>query len=206
MELTGFDQIMMLRMLERLIAVIVGPLTIYFGYKLFLLLPTQNDSKGNITLPGFSVVLSKAGPGIFFAAFGSIIIYQSITNEVIVKTREAEISGGVAINLPVSELGKKNFYSVNQNKISLQEVEVVRQSIQMLNCIQEVAVGSEPSVRRQDTEEPIRLAKMALIGTIWQEQKWGKQKDFSKNIIMGIGDIPDELKEIYTNKLPGCPK
>ena len=90
MDYTGFDHVMMIRMLERLIAVIVGPLAIYFGYKLFLLLPFQKDSEGKIALPGFSVIMSKVGPGIFFAAFGAIIVYQSITNEVIVTTDKGD--------------------------------------------------------------------------------------------------------------------
>lgn len=209
MELTSFDQIMMIRMLERLIAVIVGPLAIYFGYKLFLLLPMQNDSKGKITLPGFSVVLSKAGPGIFFAAFGSILVYQSITNEVIVKTPQGEISGSVALSPPASDPEDKKNPGVARQNITPQKVETVRQAIQMLNCMQAVSVESVPGVSRQDTQEPVRLAKEALLATVWQEQKWGEQTKLANledNIIMEVGDIPEDLKEIYTTKLPGCPK
>jgi hypothetical protein len=206
MDYTGFNQVMIIRMLERLIAVIVGPLAIYFGYKLFLLLPFQKDSEGKITLPGFSVILSKVGPGIFFAAFGSIIVYQSITNEVIVKTDKGDFMGGVALNTPAQDSNPKRVPGDSKNEISPQEFQIVRQAIQMLNCMQAVAVGSDPGVRGEDTEEPVRLAKMALLEKIWDAEKWGKPEVFSSNITMGIGNIHEELKEIYTGKLPGCPK
>jgi len=206
MDYTGLTDVLMIRMFERIIAVIVGPLAIYFGYKLFLLLPTQNDSKGKIELPGFSVVLAKVGPGIFFAAFGSILVYQSITHNIVIETPEFKVAGAVPLKSPTVQPAGNKTSGINRNIITPQEVEIVRQAAQMLNCIQAIAIEAEPGVRGEDTEEPMRLAKMALLETVWQEEKWGKQTDFVNNIIMGIGNIPDDLKEIYTTKLPGCPK
>ena len=76
----------------------------------------------------------------------------------------------------------------------------------MLNCIETIAVESDPGIRKEDIEEPMRLAKVALLETIWNEENWGKKEDFEKRITMGIGKISDDLKEIYSAKLPGCPK
>jgi hypothetical protein len=74
-----------LRMLERIIVVGFGGLSIFLGYKLFFHLPNNTDHKGQIELPGIKLVLSRVGPGIFFCAFGSIILFQSIYKDVEVK-------------------------------------------------------------------------------------------------------------------------
>ena len=131
MDYNGFTEILMIRMFERIIAVIVGSLAIYFGYKLFLLLPTQNDSNGKIELPGFSVVLAKVGPGIFFAAFGSILVYQCITNPIVIETPEFRVSGAVEFKTPPAQIGVNKISGSKENKITPQKVEIVRQAIQI---------------------------------------------------------------------------
>src|SRR5262245_55616814 len=65
----------LLRGLERNFAVLIGGLTIYLGYRLFSLAPTDKKAEGTVTLPGgFKVNLSRVGPGAFFALFGGILI------------------------------------------------------------------------------------------------------------------------------------
>jgi hypothetical protein len=64
-----------LRLLERIFSVAVGAFSIYLGYLLFLKLPEKTDSQGRFILPGnVSIHLSRVGPGVFFALFGSFII------------------------------------------------------------------------------------------------------------------------------------
>ncbi|GAA6145965.1 hypothetical protein [Thalassolituus maritimus] len=67
-----------LRMLERLMVVGFGGMSIYLGYKLFFHLPNQTDQNGEIELPGIKVVLSRVGPGVFFLVFGAFILITNL--------------------------------------------------------------------------------------------------------------------------------
>ena len=75
------DPIIM-RMIERLLGVILGGLSIILGFFLFKLIPHQTDSEGKFIFPGGSVHLTRTGPGIFFALFGCLIIFWSFTNPI----------------------------------------------------------------------------------------------------------------------------
>jgi len=64
----------MLRGVERIIAVLVGALSIYLGYNLFLAVPEQRDREGKMVFSrGASVYLNRVGPGVFFALFGASV-------------------------------------------------------------------------------------------------------------------------------------
>ena len=73
-----FTAFVSLRFLERLCAVVIGGIAIYLGYRLFLKVPERHDSAGKLVLPwDVSVVLSRVGPGIFFALFGASVVGAS---------------------------------------------------------------------------------------------------------------------------------
>lgn len=68
-----------LRSAERILAIAIGGLAVYLGYRLFLALPEQANSEGKVVLPGnISVYLSRVGPGAFFALFGAIVVASSL--------------------------------------------------------------------------------------------------------------------------------
>lgn len=52
--------LLMLRVIERVLAVVIGGMSIYLGYRLFIKLPEQKDSSGKVVLPG--------GVSVFFPA------------------------------------------------------------------------------------------------------------------------------------------
>ena len=73
-----------LRSIERIVAVIIGGLSIYLGYRLFLEIPQRHESEGKVLLPGgISIYLTRIGPGAIFALFGAIVVaisfHQAIT-------------------------------------------------------------------------------------------------------------------------------
>jgi len=73
------NSVFMLRAVERILAVLVGALSIYLGYHLFLSVPEHQDSEGKIVLSGgTSVYLNRVGPGVFFALFGGGIVALAI--------------------------------------------------------------------------------------------------------------------------------
>lgn len=77
-----------LRMVERILIAVGGGLSIYLGYRLFLAVPTAKAADGTFEIPGVgTVVLSRVGPGIFFALFGAAILMLGVFRSVeVVKT------------------------------------------------------------------------------------------------------------------------
>lgn len=76
------------RMIERILAVAIGGIAIYLGYRLFLKVPERHDSEGRITLPwDITVLLSRVGPGVFFALFGAAVVAYGL-HESVSYTRE----------------------------------------------------------------------------------------------------------------------
>lgn len=80
-----------LRFIERILAVAIGGIAIYLGYQLFLRVPEQRDSQGRVTLPGgITVILSRVGPGVFFALFGAAVVAYGL-HEAVSFTRETSV-------------------------------------------------------------------------------------------------------------------
>ncbi len=65
----------LMRFLEHLTAVLIGGMTIYLGFRLFLAVPEHRDAAGKLVLPwDVSIVLTRVGRGVFFALFGVVAV------------------------------------------------------------------------------------------------------------------------------------
>ncbi len=188
----GAFTFVLMRMFERLLSVIVGAMAIYLGYRMFVLLPTQANSAGRVDLPGYKVVLSKVGPGIFFALFGSIVLYTTLNKPIHVD--DNGFSGATSIE-PLH----------SQAVTTPQELERVRSSLQILNCIERVVPTSEKHMPADDVELAVRQAKIALIESVWKTE-WGKSERFRQWAESSQGDLPISLRALYDSAMPNCPK
>ena len=64
---------LLFRSIERIVSVLIGGLSIFLGYRLFSSVRGQSDGKGTFKFPMHtSGVLTKVGPGVFFALFGAV--------------------------------------------------------------------------------------------------------------------------------------
>jgi hypothetical protein len=73
-------EFLLIRAIERLIAVLVGAFAIYLGYRLFLAVKTTGEGSAQVKLPyDVTVMVSRVGPGVFFALFGSALIGISLS-------------------------------------------------------------------------------------------------------------------------------
>lgn len=185
------------RSLERIIAVVFGGLGIYYGYRLFQLLPTQKDNSGKIELPGISVVLSKAGPGVFFVAFGTVILLSTFFNPVVIRPDEvygAASYTGLTSPVPSSHGGTE------------QNIARVRLDIQVLNCALQANNTSRSHIKTDDMQISITDAKLALLARVWNKQKWGEYDAFYKSLRTGNLDKSLPVAKIFNGGLPGCGK
>jgi hypothetical protein len=75
------------RIAERFCASIGAIIALWCGFRLFYTVATQ-DSTAEIVASGYKFAMTKVGPGIFFALFGSIILVYSITSHVSFSSEE----------------------------------------------------------------------------------------------------------------------
>lgn len=200
------DDIAVLRMLERILAVGIGGMTIYLGYRLFFHLPFERDNQGELTLPGIKIVLSRVGPGVFFAAFGSAVLVYSLVQPVTIKTTDE-------VDSKPNEQAKfasrtKEFTGIgplpgrDKNTVSPQQRSSALQAVEMLNCLQLLA-KKYPDLADQSVPA-LREAKRALLLSIWNEDDWGWPEQLSA---AGPSESDNTaLQNIYRAVYGGCPQ
>ncbi|MCW8887030.1 MAG: hypothetical protein OQK12_17530, partial [Motiliproteus sp.] len=81
MEIMDFNALFLWRAAERLIALLIAAGSIYLGYQLFWSLKEfKQDGEGKLELPGgISIFVSRVGPGVFFALFGTAMVGFTVT-------------------------------------------------------------------------------------------------------------------------------
>jgi hypothetical protein len=169
------------RSAERIVAVVIGGVSIYLGYRLFFAIPLRNESEGKVVLPGdISIYLSKIGPGAFFALFGAIIVgvsfHQAVTyRENFGKPLEGSDSSGPASTKSLSYTG---FGSTDPASRALDSRRLqVAADIRFLNTTLPEALRKDlRNESRTDVDVLVPRLKLAMIQNIWDPQ-WG---DFGK--------------------------
>lgn len=145
-------------MSERLLAVVIAGMAIYLGYRLFFHVPYRRDDRGELELPGVKIVLSRVGPGVFFAALGSIVLYYSLTVQVSLGPDRSLLA------VPTPGAGE----------VSEQQRTQARSTIAMLNCADRIVAAADGDGEvRDQISIAIREAKRTLMLSVWDEGSWG---------------------------------
>lgn len=101
-----------LRMLERIIIVIGGIVTIYLGYRLF----TLGIDKTQGEAIAFGVTLRNFGPGIFFAAIGAAVLMASVQSVIRTgretTTMPVDVTDTAAASVPQTDAQKVYFLGI----------------------------------------------------------------------------------------------
>lgn len=183
------DTVVALRMFERILAVLMGGLSIYFGYRLFLEIPVATTASGTVTLPwNIKVVLSRAGPGIFFALFGVSLIAFSFYQRIHYDEKKAgheeqpkgtpqaadqkSFNGAAPVIADVVAEGREDARMM------------LRRDIAVLNML---PAQLNPSLSAQDRNlatSAIRRIKFELMKPLWGSD-WGDQRKFEEWVRRG---------------------
>jgi hypothetical protein len=171
-----------MRGIERILGVVIGGCSIYFGYRLFLQ-AAQHSAGGSATLSlgsKLSFAMQRVGPGVFFALFGAAIVGSAMSARLETKAPSgSELKYATPAALPEAErLG-------------------VRQRIAALNRVPGMLA---PSVRPAEREELLRRldeVKATLVSSIW-DPAWGgedKRTQFQFWVVAGARGDSLELAE-----------
>lgn len=194
------------RAVERIVAVLLGGLAVYYGFRLFLVLPLETQSDGKIRLPGMSVVLSRAGPGLFFLAFGSLVILASLFRTVriypdgLVAQYQYE---GIATEAPKHEPSGPSSPATKAPT----EQDTVRTvlALQSINCMQRLSARTAKALSG-DFDQAAREAKLAMLARVWEPDKWGDFASFEQ-WATGRADVTaSPAKDLFSANRIDCPE
>jgi hypothetical protein len=148
---------LLMRFIERMTAVLIGALCIYFGYRLFLHVPEQRDGEGKFVLPlNTSVVMTRVGPGVFFAFFGIAAVCFALYQQL-------EMKGGA-----VSYVGKMSTPDERSDARAL-----LRREMATLNTIPRLLRTNLGEHERDSVQRSLRRVKLLLLNPVWGEPGGG---------------------------------
>ncbi len=209
MEAFDFSNAFVWRAVERLFAILIGGASIYLGYRLFMEMPRMSaDGEGKVELPGgISIYVSRVGPGVFFALFGTALVGLSF-----VSVLDFQWGGGQKpVQLAAKETSaasvRVSYVSgeIGDTRVSLERDTLVRdlRTLRTLELALSKSAAGEPfSLGSSDTTKTLiampRIKRMLLHG-VWDDG-WGDYHDFAAWVRDGMREPPPEgLSDVVTD-------
>jgi len=185
------------RPLERILAVLIGGISIYLGYRLFLHLPEKTDSQGRIVLPGnISVYLSRVGPGVFFALFGAAVVALSLHRAV--QYEAASPAAEPTARASSAQVLYHGAVETAAHGSGVENLEIRRAHL----ATRLARLNRIPSLLRPDMDPGLRVdtvdlllpdVKLSLLQSVWGPD-WGDFLEFEQWVRNGAAGEPP----------PGC--
>jgi hypothetical protein len=171
------------RMLERVIGVLIGGLAIFLGYRLFLKIPVRTNANGQLVLGGLKVVLSRAGPGVFFALYGATIVGVSFFKPI-----KFDVFG--ESGRPISEFMGASSSTNDAGEEAHQDARMLLQrEIQALNHLPSQLKSNLAAEDRNLALVEIARIKFELMDPVWDKQ-WGDKARFKQWVDSNEPDPP----------------
>lgn len=174
--------ILLVRMTERVLAVGIGGVSIYLGFRLFTLMPELSVGDADVKLPGgVSILVSRVGPGVFFSLFGAAIAGLSLYRPVLLPVDKADGSVEMASLAVGGSDGDTARREAERGQVArtLADLEAVTSLL---------PVDLEPSARL-DSVRAVRDGRLALIHSVWGPD-WGDFQAFRRWAESGAADAP----------------
>ncbi|MBE7444837.1 MAG: hypothetical protein HS132_06165 [Planctomycetia bacterium] len=174
--------ILLVRMMERVLAVGIGGISIYLGFRLFALMPDMSVGDADIKLPGgVSILLSRVGPGVFFSLFGAVIASLSLYKPVELPVSKSD--GSVVMATAAISDGEGYNASLKAERGQVERI---------LADLEQVATLLPPNLDplvRLDAVRAVRAGRIALIYSVWGPD-WGDFHTFKRWAESGSADAP----------------
>lgn len=188
--------ILLFRGVERLLAVIIGGVAIYLGYRLFQTVVLPADGALEAKIDGYgSLIMSRIGPGIFFALFGAAVVITSLAKPVSLSesVTPATPAAAPSVAMPATTIAPTTTRSysgvsgTDDPEARGRQRAEARQTLSRLGRIPPLLDGGV----RTDAEEALKKARLALIGEVW-DPAWGHYGRFRDEALTGdLRRLPD---------------
>jgi hypothetical protein len=170
-----------LRAVERLLAVIIGGLSVYLGYRLFLRIPEQKEGEGKIEFPGgVSIFVTRVGPGVFFAMFGAAIVGLSLQKGIV--SSQPRLDGGRVVYQGIAPTA-----SASAPEARKHDQLKLRSHIEFLNLLPTWVKADLSEAERREVMIRREEIKLLLMEAGWG-QDWGSFEAFRLWVESGAQD------------------
>ena len=195
-----------MRYLERLVVVLAGMQAIWLGYRLFIAMPNGQRGDGKVQLPGgISIFVTRVGPGVFFALFGSLVLGYSLHEAVKLNTSispPAAAAGASAAEASAAPRQTFEFSGVAPKAMSpddraaerMKVLDTVRKLAALAKSLEGPAGRSLSPEERNDAGAALLDSRRRLLVSIWDESAWGSFTAFDLWLQKGESDpVPPEI-------------
>ncbi len=184
---------LLLRFFERITAVVIGGMAIYFGFRLFQEVPEHKDSSGKFVLPwDVSIVMTKIGPGVFFALFGVGAVCLTLMRPLEISSHEPAHSSEKEMEKSIRYIDEPS--SFDDHAARSDERALLRKEIAALNTIPHLLRPNLPEHELNSTKRCLARVKFLLMRPVW-----GKKED-------GFGDISKFDEWVQSREQDPLPK
>jgi hypothetical protein len=162
--------VLLLRFFERITVVLIGGMAIYLGFRLFLAVPELKESDGKVELPwNISVVMTRVGPGVFFALFGiaavSLALYRPL---------EVQVSGaGRAAEEATQRFSYAAAPALGDRTARADARALLRREMARLNAIPRLLRADLPEYEQDSVKRTLAQVKFLLMKPLWGEADEG---------------------------------
>lgn len=174
-----------LRQTERLLIVFGGILAIVLGYRLFMNLPLLERGAGKIQLPGgISIFLTRIGPGVFFALFGTGVLGYSLHQSITVSEGAAAGRPAAGIVAAAKGTGQRAYSGIAPHApVADAETRQAERNgvVATIRAMREIESRVEATWQGQDKVTAligIDDAKARLMRGVWDDGDWGPRGIF----------------------------
>ncbi len=199
------DDVINFRAIERILAVIIGGICIYLGYRLFLRIPEQKEGEATINFPGdISIYIARVGPGVFFALFGAMILVMSFYQgvEYFREATNSKSANVVATSEDSSSINETEYFrglnpvlrhddfkSIQHHRLKLSL------EIEYLNSLSGLIKTDLSEQQLMDFKIRIANIKLELMRSVWADD-WGDFTIFQLWVESGASDpVPEGLDD-----------
>jgi len=169
-------ELALIRTIERVLAVAIGGLLVYFGYRLFLAIPNQSaEGTAELSLAkDRRLLVTRIGPGTFFALFGTAVLVASFAFPIKWTGPDGEAFSGFGASVVVPPGSGDQAEILPPRPLSRDEIQV---ALAFLTDVEADHVADPPEPDRARAAIRFRAAKLAIMGRGWRPE-WGDPVEF----------------------------
>ena len=181
-----------LRFLERIGAIVIGGLSVYMGYRLFLEVPEIKNVEAEVTVEKhLKANISKVGPGAIFAIFGIIVVSSSLIRGINFENKIIkEAADGTKEEQHEKFSGAEDLSRLRKDNQSSLPDSIPEGLFATLNSLASDFSTDVGGKEKRKIRLAISRSKLALMENNWNEELWGNQAAFRQWVFNGEPDPP----------------
>lgn len=171
--------------LTRLVALGIGAFLCYLGFRLFSEVPVPAEGEAELSgVRGMTIKLTRVGPGVFFALFGTIVVVWSLSRPFEYTERRLAADGAPALAAAAGDVVEIRAGAMNPTagaqatEDAASRRNVVAQEVQWLNQVALRLLQRPDPDLVHDPDYMVPRIKQVLMESVWDASAWGSPAAF----------------------------